>query len=111
MYQLRNLINRSNVGKIPKNNFNSCDDFTEIVITAHVICAAFETMGLQNFDNIPSDDHIPSADTVWTQTNEERMEILDKVSKSIVKKHIQLSFIMPNQPLPLIKFMSTLLSY
>jgi len=38
-------------------------------------------MGLQNFDDVLSNNHIPSADTAWTQTNEERMEILDRVSK------------------------------
>ena len=69
------------MGKIPKNNFNSCDDFIEIVITAHILCAALETMGMESLDSIPSQDQIPSPETVWTKTDNERKEILESLLK------------------------------
>ena len=37
MYQLRNLINKTNVGTNPKLNFNACDDFLPTVITGHIL--------------------------------------------------------------------------
>ena len=82
LYQLRNLINHSNVGKTIIHNFDLCDDFIEIVITVHILCATLETTGMESLGSIPSEDLIPLPDTVWTKTFSERKEIL------VVMKHI-----------------------
>ena len=58
LYQLRNLINRNDVSKIPKGNFNSCEDFLQIVVTAHILSAACEILDLSNLDDQPSADII-----------------------------------------------------
>ncbi len=36
LYQLRNVLGRTNVGKYPTKDFNACDDFFNTVITAHI---------------------------------------------------------------------------
>ena len=42
MYQLKNLINRSNVTTIPKHNFNTCDDFLRLIINCFILTAAMK---------------------------------------------------------------------
>ena len=40
MYQLRNLINQTNVPTDPQNNMNAAEDFMLIVLHAHIVAAA-----------------------------------------------------------------------
>ena len=40
LYQLKNLINRTNVPSDPKHNLNACEDFLGVVLEAHIIAAA-----------------------------------------------------------------------
>ena len=53
LYQLRNILGQTNVGKDPTNDFNACDDFFLAVISGHII-AVFHELKLANFD--PSND-------------------------------------------------------
>ena len=92
LYQLRNLINRTNVGKRPKHCFNSCDDFIEIITTAHVLCVALNVLGMTDLKEQPAETVIPSPEVVWTKTGTERKVILMDISKMIVKTFIDLSF-------------------
>ena len=94
LYQLRNLINRSDVGKIPKGNFNSCEDFLEIVLTAHILSAACEILDISSLDDEPSADGmgISSPENLWTFTDNERKAVLSRISKKIVERFIVFSF-------------------
>ena len=87
MYQLRNLINRNDVSKIPKGNFNSCEDFWQIVVTAHVLSAACDILELSNLDNQPSADIIgmSSPENLWTHTDCERKATLTRISKKLLR--------------------------
>ena len=40
MYQLRTLINRTNVPSDPQNNMNAAEDFMALLLHAHVVTAA-----------------------------------------------------------------------
>ena len=53
MYQLRNVINRTNVVTKPKVNFNACDDFFELIVTAHILAAACELLGMKSLGDTP----------------------------------------------------------
>ena len=88
LYQLRNLINCNDVGKIPKSNFNSCEDFLQIVLTAHILSAACEILDLSSLDDQPSADVLgmSSPENLWTHTDHERKAILTRISKKIVEK-------------------------
>ena len=92
LYQLRNLINRTNVGKRPKHCFNSCDDFIETVTTGHVLCAALNVLGMTDLNDQPVERVIPSPEVVWTKTDVERKVILMDISKKVVKTFIKHSF-------------------
>ena len=42
LFQLKQLINRTSFGKIPKNNMKATESFIEVVLFAHVIVASEE---------------------------------------------------------------------
>ena len=92
MYQLRNLINRTNVVSKPKVNFNACDDFFEITVSAHILAAALEVLDMKSLGDTPSEKHFPSPEIAWMGTNEERMEKLQEISTLIANKFINASF-------------------
>ena len=96
LYQLRNLLNNTNVGKIPKHKFNSCDDFIDTIVTGHILCAALQTLGMVALDDQPSDCHIPTPETAWTLSKDERRTLLMSISKLVVKNHISCSFNKPH---------------
>ena len=93
MYQLRNLINRTNVASKLKANFNSCDDFFHAVMTGHILAAAMEELGMENLHDTPSEAVVSSPNTAWMGTNEERLALLTDISESIALKYITISFI------------------
>ena len=86
LYQLRNKINRSDVVKNPKSNFNACEDFLEIVVKAHILSAALKILKMSNIEDQPSDSviGIPSSENLWTYPNDERKAILHSVCEKIV---------------------------
>ena len=51
MYELKVLLNRSNA---PKGNFNSCNDFLQIVIDASFLCAALHFFNMNDLSAPPS---------------------------------------------------------
>ena len=42
LYQLRNVLHRTNVSK-PDKDFNACDDFFVIIVNSHILAAAFHS--------------------------------------------------------------------
>lgn len=94
LYQLRNKLNRSNVVKKPKSNFNACDDFIETVIVGHILAAALKSLEISSIEDQPSAKviGISSPENLWTCTKEERKAILHSVCERIVKRFIKFSF-------------------
>ena len=63
LLQLRNVINRRNVVKDVKKDLNSCEEFMELVTTAHILSAAItlaEVKDLQGLSRVimSSEDHL-----------------------------------------------------
>ena len=78
MYQLRDvdqMFKKHN----PKTNFNSCDDFFEIVITAHILAAALEALGMKSLGDTLSEEILPSPEMAWMGSEEERREKLKEI--------------------------------
>ena len=94
LYQLRNKLNRANVLKNPKSNFNACDDFIETVVVGHILAAAFNVLEISSMEDQPSANVIGilSPENLWTYTSEERKAILHSVSQKIMKKFMNFSF-------------------
>jgi hypothetical protein len=86
LYQLRNILGWTNVGKDPTKDFNACDDFFQAVISAHIV-AAFHKLDLGDFD--------PAVD--WMKQDEEREHILLKFSSQIMDKFVDFSFNQQNK--------------
>ena len=54
LYQLRNLLGRSNVVTDPTKDFNACEDFLLVVISGHIIAAAMKALGMKKMDDTPT---------------------------------------------------------
>ena len=69
LYQLRNLINRRNVGKKVKSDMN---DFFELVVTGHIIACAMQLLGMSAIDEVPSSAIILSPEDAWMKDDSEQ---------------------------------------
>ncbi len=96
LYQLRNLLGRSNVVTDPARDFNACEDFLLVVVSGHIIAAAMKSLGMKTMD-----DSSPTADTVigsdpyslWMLGDEERKKVLDSICSDVLEKYIVFSFL------------------
>ena len=59
LYQLRNLVQRRNVGKQSKKNFNAHQDFFNVVLTSHILAAAMEMFGMDDLEDEPCESLVP----------------------------------------------------
>ena len=59
LFQLRTLINRRNVKKKPKSDFNACEDFFTTVTEAHILAAAMNFFGMSSLIDEPSSIYFP----------------------------------------------------
>ena len=58
----------------PKSNFNSCDDFFELITTGQILAAALEVLGMNSLDE-PSKGIVQSPELMWTESDDERRRI------------------------------------
>lgn len=88
MYQLRNLLHRTNVPKKPKANFNACEDFLTVIVTGHVLAAAMKVLKMSTLEDLPSSEFIP----IWTADTKERREAIERISLKIVDEFVDFTF-------------------
>lgn len=86
LYQIRNLIQRRNVGKKPKKDFNAHDSFFNLVTTSHILAAAMEVLGMDNLDDTPCDLLVPK--DVHTLPKSDRRAILESICHVIVHSYV-----------------------
>ena len=82
LYQLKNLIKRSNVRIKPKSNFDACDDFLKTVITGYILALAMSLLGMETVDDMPKTSDLPP--TTWLLDDDERRAMLHSVTQTIV---------------------------
>ena len=92
MYQLRNLLNRSNVPKKPKKNFDACDDFLCTLVESLLLVATLEYLQMESLDDDPSVNVLPNANTLWTESHEKRANALEEICGSIIDKLVSFRF-------------------
>ena len=90
LYQLRNVIKRTNVVKTPIDGFDACEDFFVLVIHSHIVAAAMEQLGISTVDDYPT--KLPNAETIWTKKNYEREKILCKIVSNILDTFTSISY-------------------
>ena len=88
LYQIRNLIQRRNVGKKPKKDFNAHDSFFNLVTTSHILAAAIEVLGMDDLDDTPCELLVPK--DVHTLPKSDRSAILDHICHVIVHSYVDL---------------------
>ena len=86
LYQLKNLIHRTNVVFKPSTDFDACNDFFILVVTCHVLTAAMSILGMESLSATPSNDVIPDVQNVWMLAHQERKITLDKLCEEIIDK-------------------------
>ncbi len=89
LYQLRNLINRRNVKKLPKSDVNASEDFLEVVVTGYILAAVMSYLGMSKFNDIPSQSIVPH--DVWMEDDAVRHALLRDIAEHIVDKYVDLS--------------------
>ena len=65
MYQLRNLICRSNVSGDPTKKYNECDAFLKLIITCYVFVAAFKHLKIESLSDIPKINDVNNPQQLW----------------------------------------------
>ncbi len=96
MYQLRNLIGRSNVNADPVHKFNECDDFFKLVVTCHILVAALQFLKMKALDDIPSLTAIEQPQDFWMETTEKRKAVLQSICRDFVDEYAAFQFNKPS---------------
>lgn len=91
VYQLRNLLNRRNVTKSPKENVNAAEDFLDIITAGHILSSVMSYLKMKSLDDLPS-SAIVSHDA-WMEDDSVRSKILRDISAHVVKTHVDLATI------------------
>lgn len=92
LYQLRNLIGRSNVSGDPTKKYNECDDFFKLVVRCHILVAAFKHLSMESLSDVPVIDGVNSPQDLWMTQAEERRTILQKICEGIVTRFVSFGF-------------------
>ena len=90
LYQIRNQLNRTNVPSDVKKDFNSCEDFIDIVTSSHMVAAALSTFRMKTVSETPDSSVV--APDLWIQPKKERKEAMDKLCAKVYDRYISLSF-------------------
>lgn len=98
LYQLRNLIGRTNVTKKPIESFDASEDFFILVIEAHIVAATMKLLEMETLNDTPSKQYAPQGDFTWTQPIEERKLILEQITTAIVSSFLSVNFNNPSAP-------------
>ncbi len=87
--QLRNLINRRNISKSPKNNVNASEDFMEVIVNGHILAAVMSYLGMSSIHDRPSPS-IVSHD-VWMESDDVRRLVLHSIAEHVISQHVDLA--------------------
>ena len=82
IFQLRNAINRKNIGKKPKNDVNAHEDLFRQVVESRVLAAAMKFLGMEDIEDDPHAEIFPP--TLWMLEKQEPYAILLSVCGNIV---------------------------
>lgn len=79
----------------PTKDFNACEDFLLLIISAHVIAAAMKILKMKSLDDKPAANTAIGAnpEDVWMLQEEERKKVLDAVCSEVVKQYVDFSFL------------------
>jgi hypothetical protein len=92
MYQLRNLIGRSNVSANPIHKYNECDEFFKLVTSCHILAAALEAFQMKSLSDVPHIPGVANPANLWMETAERRKAILTSICGHIIDNFVTFNF-------------------
>ena len=92
LYQLRNLINRRNVVSDPSDDVNACEDFLELIVIAHILCAIMAVLGMETLDDNPSSVFFPEGEV------REKTAVLQSAAKVVINDYTDFTYPARKQP-------------
>ena len=94
LFQLRNLLGRSNVVTDPTKDFNACEDFLLVVTSASIITATMKVLKMKSVNDKPTASTAIGLkpDDVWMLDIESQKKTLDAVCNQVVKEFVEFSF-------------------
>ena len=86
--------------KDPTKDFNACEDFLLLVISALMIAATMHVMEMKTTSDLPKPNTPigPDPHLVWTLDEKSRKNILTDICDEVINKFVQFSFF--NEPSP-----------
>ena len=85
-------MNRTNVVKNPKNDFNACDDYFVLIISCYAIAATLSILKMKYTNDTPSADVISNPQSLWMQSADHRKAVLDEICQQVVDTFVDFSF-------------------
>ena len=86
--------------KNPKDNFNACDDFFQLILQCHIVAAALKVFGMDSCTSLPPVELQPKH--ISKCSLEEKKRILKKFSRAIVQAFTNLQLSMDSSHVLLI---------
>lgn len=98
LYQLKNIINRTNLKANPKDSVNATHEFITLVTTCHILSAVMQLMKMSELNDIPDDELVD--EETWMLPAEERKHILSQISHKVVDTYVNFKFDFKSPPEP-----------
>lgn len=89
LYQLRNLVQRRNIGKETKKDFNAHHDFHNVVLMSYVLAADMEIFGMGSLEDELCDGLIPK--DIDEMSKVEKKEVLQYIVSLIIDSYIDIN--------------------
>ena len=70
--QLHDKLNCTTVIQTPRNDFNVCEDFLEIITCSLIISSTLATLNLETTNDTPGTDVLPEAESLQDMPDTER---------------------------------------
>ena len=109
LQQLQNLINRRNVVKTPKDDFNACNESFQLVLQCHVISAAIKMLGVETQTSTPPDNLKPQHISLCS--TDERKATLKLYCHAIVDGFTNLQLNRTSNSDPIVSYDDEVLGY
>ena len=84
---MQNAINRRNVKKEPKEDFNACQDFFTLVVESHILCLAMNMFDMEDLRSVPNNDVLNSG----IQRKVDKSKLILDTAQLIISEVIDLS--------------------
>ena len=92
LYKLRNKLNCTNVLSALKKDVNACEDFITTVTSGLIVAAALNTFELESVSAYHADHVVLDAESVWSLTDGERRECMNKLCGQVYDKFVHFVF-------------------